>query len=190
MNEGEVGPGLAGVQLFLQGVESQELPTEQVSELLAYGPNMMLGYFDPAKPNQPDAARLDGWFPTGDLALLTPKRNFEIIDRVEDTLQLPNGELVVARDIERVLVTHSGIWEAAALPYTTPEGRQRMIAFVVPLPAARNLTEPQLDYYIARYLRAAVCPERIFIYQGEALPRLPNGAIWRRALRAEIPYYL
>jgi hypothetical protein len=65
-----------------------------------------------------------------------------------------------------------------------------MVAFVVLNQAGRNLSEPLLLHYCDRRQAANHCPERIFIYQEPDFPRLPNGAVWRRALRAQIPEYL
>lgn len=189
-NEDNVGRPLPIVQLSLQGPGGTILPPEQAGELMAKGPNMLLGYFNPAAPDQPHLVKNEGWFPTGDMAVADEDGDFHIIDRREDVLLLPKGELLAPRDIERVLETHPGVWAAAALPYTTPEGRNRMVAFVVLNQAGRKLTEPLLIHYCDRRLPASHCPERIFVYEEPDFPRLPNGAVWRRALRAQIPEYL
>jgi long-chain acyl-CoA synthetase len=188
--EDSVGPPLPIVQLSLQGPGGAILPPDQAGELMAKGPNMMLGYFNPAEPDKPHLVKTEGWFPTGDMAVADEDGNFHIIDRKEDILVLPKGDLLAPRDIERILESHPGVWSAAALPYTAPDGRNRMIAFVVLNHAGRNLTEPLLVHYCDRRLPASHCPERIFIYQELDFPRLPNGAVWRRALRAQIPEYL
>jgi long-chain acyl-CoA synthetase len=188
--EDSVGPPLPVVQLSLQGPGLAGLPPGQPGELLARGPNMMLGYFNPAEPEQPNPVATGDWFPTGDMAVADEQGNFHIIDRKEDILMLPKGNLLVPRDIEQILETHPGVWAASALPYTTPDGRNRMIAFVVLNQAGRNLSEPLLLHYCDRRQAANHCPERIFIYQEPDFPRLPNGAVWRRALRAQIPEYL
>lgn len=190
ISEDEIGRGLPGVYFNLKGATGENLPVEQISELLVSGPNLMPGYFDPANPTQPIPAREEGWFATGDMAVLNSSGNFEIVDRQEDILLLTNGELIVPRDIEKVLLSHPGIWEASALPYTTQDGRERMIAFVVLNEQGKSLSEPQLAHYCEKRMRTIASPERIFIYRGEDLPRLPNGAVWRRALRLEIPNYL
>lgn len=187
---GSVGSGLPMVQLYLQGAAGDDLPAGQAGELLAKGPNLMLGYFNPAEPEQPFSGKSEGWFATSDLAQCQEDDSFQIIDRKEDALMLPSGELLVPRDIEQVLCTHPGVWETAALPYTTKDGRNRMVAFVVLNESGRSLTEPQLTFYCDRRLPAAHTPERIFIFREESLPRLPNGAVWRRALRTIIPSYL
>lgn len=189
-SEENAGKPLPIVQISLQGPGGNILPPEQAGELLAKGPNMFLGYFDPAQPDQPRPATTDGWFATGDMALADEDGDFHIIDRREDVLRLSNGELLVPRDIERCLETHPGVWAAASLPYTTPESRNRMVAFVVLNQAGRSLTEPQLIHYCDHRLPASHCPERIFVYQEPNFPRLPNGAVWRRALRAQISEYL
>lgn len=189
-SDDNVGKPLPIVQLSLQGESGKILPPEQAGELMAKGPNLLLGYFNPTHPDQPHPVKSEGWFPTGDMAVADEDGDFHIIDRREDVLLLPKDELLVPRDIERVLETHPGVWAAAALPYTTPEGRNRMVAFVVLNQAGRKLTEPLLIHYCDRRLPASHCPERIFIYQEPDFPRLPNGAVWRRALRAQIPEYL
>ncbi len=188
--EDMIGTSLPLVELTLLGAGGEQLPAERVSELLVRGPNLMLGYFNAAQPEELLAPATDGWFATDDLALFRTDGNFELIDRKEDVLMLKGNELVVPLDIERVLLSHNGIWEATALPYTTSQGRNRMIAFVVLNEAGRKLTPPQLSIYCEKRMPIALCPERIFIYREEALPRLPNGAVWRRALRLQISQYL
>ncbi len=190
LSRDSVGPALAMVQLDVIGANGEGLAAGQVGELMAKGPNMMLGYFNPAAPDQPIIGRQDGWFATGDLAYHDEAGNFHIIDRKEDSLLLPNGDLVVPHDIERVLQHHPGVWQAAALPYTTKEGRNRMIAFVVLTEEGAGLTEPQLLHFVESRLPALLAPERIFFFREDDLLRLPNGAVWRRALRLQIPSYL
>ena len=185
-----VGPALPMVQLAIMGPDGQPVEPNQVGELLAKGPNMMLGYFDPENPAEPIITRQDGWFGTGDLALYDANGNFRIIDRKEDTLLLPNGELLPPRDIEQVLNAHPGVWQSAALPHTASDGRNRMVAFVVLNDAGQTLTEPLLLHYCENRLPSHACPERIFVYRDDDLLRLPNGAVWRRALRVQVPNYL
>ena len=184
-----VGPSLPMVQLEIRGPQGEALQPHEVGEIVAKGPNMLLGYFDPTNPDAPTADRADGWFATGDLGLVDEAGNYQVLDRLEDTLALSNGELIVPRDIERVLCDHPGVWDAAALPHSVGD-RNRMVAFVVLKEEGRNLTEQQLMHFCENRLPIRVCPERIFLYRDDDLLRLPNGAIWRRALRAQIPDYL
>ncbi|HEX2910500.1 MAG TPA: class I adenylate-forming enzyme family protein [Chloroflexia bacterium] len=190
LTRGSVGPVLPLVEIVLMGPNGPIQAYDQAGQVLAKGPNMMLGYFNPADPDNPDPARPEGWFYTSDMGMVNEQGHYQIIDRFEDILLLPAGEIIVPRDIERALCEHPGVWEAAALPYTTEDGRARMVAFVVLTEDAKRLTEPQLLHFCERKLPVALCPERIFVYKEEELPRLPNGAIWRRALRAQIQDYL
>ncbi len=185
-----IGLPLPMVQLTFPHLEGTIPQAEAVGQIQAKGPNLMLGYFNPQEPDLPITGRVNGMFNTGDLAQVDEDGLFNFIDRVEDVLTMPDGELLVPRDIEAVLCDHPGVWEAAALPYSAPDGRNGMVAFVVLNEASRDLTEPQLFRYSETRLPARLHPQRIFIYRGEELPRLPTGAVWRRALRAQIPDYL
>jgi len=88
-NPHSIGPGVPGV----------ELRVAENGELLARGPNIMLGYW-----NNPDATRAvlsdDGWLSTGDQVRVDEQGFFTITGRLKDIIVMGNGEKVPPVDME------------------------------------------------------------------------------------------
>ncbi|MBI5782512.1 MAG: AMP-binding protein, partial [Gammaproteobacteria bacterium] len=105
-----VGRALEGIALRL----------DENSELLARGPNIMLGYW-----NNPDATRAavdaEGWLHTGDLARIESGRVY-ITGRLKDIIVLSNGEKVPPEDTEAAILRDS-VFEQAML---VGEGRPKL----------------------------------------------------------------
>ncbi|MFL6712905.1 MAG: AMP-dependent synthetase/ligase [Sulfurifustis sp.] len=95
--EGDNDPTSVGRPL-----EEVTLRCAENGELLAKGPNIMLGYW-----NNPDATRAaldtDGWFHTGDLAHLRDGRVY-ITGRIKEVIVLSNGEKVPPEDAEQAIL--------------------------------------------------------------------------------------
>ncbi len=89
-----VGPAVPGTELKI-GANS---------ELLARGPQIMMGYW-----NNPEATRAvldaDGWFHTGDQARIDPDGKVYITGRIKDVLVMANGEKVPPVDMELAIAT-------------------------------------------------------------------------------------
>ncbi|HEY8553113.1 MAG TPA: AMP-dependent synthetase/ligase [Burkholderiales bacterium] len=83
-------------------IEGVELRCAENGELLARGPNVMLGYW-----NDPEATRAaidaDGWLHTGDLARIRDGRVY-ITGRIKDIIVLSNGEKVPPEDAEQAIL--------------------------------------------------------------------------------------
>jgi len=150
-------------------------------QLVAEGPNVMLGYFDSANPV---TLKGEGRFASGDIAQSGPDGRIYFIERGEDIL-VAAGRPVLPTQIEQVLLTRPDIIEAAALPVEDGYGGRQLVAFIIPTSMPPDFTEADLMLECRQKLPAQACPVRIYIYEdGPTLPRLPDGRIWRRALRA------
>ena len=72
-----------------------------VGEVLARGPNVMVGYTDEAATRE--AIDAEGWLHTGDLGKLDKKGRLVIVGRAKDVVVSPSGENVYPDDVERRL---------------------------------------------------------------------------------------
>jgi long-chain acyl-CoA synthetase len=85
-----------------RAIEGVELRCDENGELLARGPNIMLGYW-----NNPEATRAaidaDSWFHTGDLARIRDGRVY-ITGRIKEIIVLSNGEKVPPEDAEQAIM--------------------------------------------------------------------------------------
>ena len=93
----------AGTEIKIIDTETGEpLGIGQKGELLVRGPQVMKGYFnDPERTAR--AIDSDGFFHTGDLAIVEARGDFAIVGRVKDTIVLSGGENIEPVPIENAL---------------------------------------------------------------------------------------
>jgi long-chain acyl-CoA synthetase len=91
---GRVGPAIPGIEMQLGDGD----------ELLVRGPNIFAGYWN--RPQATAAAMADGWFRTGDQAVVDAKGNWAIIGRIKNLLILNSGNNVAPEPIEEKILLH------------------------------------------------------------------------------------
>jgi cyclohexanecarboxylate-CoA ligase len=149
-------------------------------ELLARGPEMFVGYLDPAL--DVDAFVDDGWFRTGDLAVYDGEY-LTIVDRLKDII-IRGGENISAQEVEALLVTHPAIAEAACVAMPDPVMGERVCAYVIAAPAAEPTLDDVRAHLLARGLARFKLPERLEVRA--ALPRTASGKVQKSPLREEL----
>jgi long-chain acyl-CoA synthetase len=100
------------------GTVGKPLPNVEVKlaadgELLARGPSVFKGYWK--MPEESDAAFEDGWFKTGDVAVLDSDGYLSITDRKKDLIKTSGGKLIAPQPIENSLKANLFVGEAALL---------------------------------------------------------------------------
>jgi O-succinylbenzoic acid--CoA ligase len=149
-----------------------------VGEVLVAGPTVMAGYFrDPAAT---DAVLRDGWLHTGDVGRLDAAGRLEVLDRRADLI-VSGGENVYPTEVERVLLAHPAVTDAAVYGTRDEEWGRRVTAAVVLDPTQR------IDETALRdWCRARLAPFKVprTITAVAALPRTPSGKLRRHALGA------
>jgi cyclohexanecarboxylate-CoA ligase len=150
-------------------------PPGGTGELWLRGPELFVGYTDPAQTAE---AVHRGWFRTGDLAILDADGWLTIVGRIKDTI-IRGGENIPAAEVEAVLEAHPDIAEAVAVGAPDSTLGERVCAFVVArrpfdLEACRAWFEHR---GVARYKT----PERVV--RVDELPLLSAGKPDRAALR-------
>ena len=123
---GNVGKAVPGVQIKI------DKPDERgVGEVLARGPNIMLGYAD-----NPEATKavLDegGWLRTGDLGKLDDKKRLTIVGRQKEVIVSANGENVYPDDVETMLGSIKGVKELGIVGIDDGRGGERVACLAVP----------------------------------------------------------
>ena len=154
-----------------------EVPTGTEGELIIKGPQVMKGYW-----NKPDATRdmiRDGWLYTGDIAMVDPDGYFFIVGRQKDMI-LAGGYNIYPDEVDRVLMGHPAVLEAATIGLPDQKRGETVKSFVV-LKTGQAATTEELIEYCRKELAAYKIPRQM-----EFRAELPKSAvlkILRRELR-------
>lgn len=176
---GWVGLPLAGVQTRLLDDAGDEVPRdgETVGKLQVRGPTLFDGYL-----NRPDATAeafdSDGWYRTGDVAVVDDGGMHRIVGRESVDLIKSGGYRIGAGEIETVLLGHPGVEEAAVVGFPDADLGQRIVAYVV-----GSASPDQLIQYVAEQLSAHKRPREVRMV--DALPRNALGKVLKKQLLSE-----
>ncbi len=146
-------------------------------EIVVRGNDVMLGYYNDADATE--AVSLDGWFRTGDLAVMHPDRRVEITDRAKDVV-ITGGENVASVEVERVIAEHPAVAEVAVVGWPDETWGQVVTAFVTPVEGASVDAAEIVGWTKARLAGFKVPRTVIF---GD-LPKTSTGKIRKSELRA------
>ncbi|WP_182348937.1 class I adenylate-forming enzyme family protein [Tomitella gaofuii] len=156
------------------------LPPGCNGELQARGECLIDGYW--RSPEETAAAfTADGWYRTGDLASIDADDFVHIVGRVKDMI-VSGGENIYPAEIERVLLAHPAVAEAAVVGAPHPRWGETPVAFFVPAGTAPSTAD--LTRHCRERLAGFKCP-RTFVPVG-ALPRNTLGKVVKSALREQI----
>ncbi|MGW0608438.1 acyl-CoA synthetase [Streptomyces sp. NPDC002640] len=179
---GTVGVPLPGVGLRLVDEDGAPLTVrdgESVGEIQVRGPNLFTGYL-----NRPDATAAaftpDGWFRTGDMAVLEPDGYVRIVGRRATDLIKSGGYKIGAGEIENALLEHPGVGEAAVTGAPDPDLGERIVAWIVPADPQAPPGLEELAGHVARRLAPHKRPREVRLL--EALPRNDMGKVMKRVL--------
>ena len=103
-----------GTEVRVAGRDDAALPVGEEGELHVRGPLLFPGYFNHSEANR-DAFTADGWFRTGDLAVIGGDGNVAITGRCKDVINR-GGVKYNPRDVEDLLAAHPQVDMAAIVP--------------------------------------------------------------------------
>jgi non-ribosomal peptide synthetase component E (peptide arylation enzyme) len=125
----------------------------------------------------------DGWFRTGDLAIIDPPGHIRLQGRTKDVISR-GGRSVYPAELEALLMEHTGVRDVAVVGVESPALGECTRAYVVPR-VNGELTEAELrDFLEGKRIATYKMPDE-FRFLAE-LPRLPGKKVNRRALKAEV----
>jgi long-chain acyl-CoA synthetase len=123
----------------------------------------------------------DGYFRTGDVAVIQPDGQVRIVDRMKDMI-LVSGFNVYPNEVEDVLANHPGVMEAAVIGLPDETSGEVVAAYVVRKDP--SLTPDDLRLFCRENLTAYKVPRRIEFR--DSLPKSNVGKVLRRVLKDEV----
>jgi len=175
---GSVGTPLPGVEVQLVGENGEPVPPGTPGEIEVRGPNVFAEY-----RGQPVATRdafRDGWFRTGDSAVLEGGV-YHILGRTNVDILKTGGHKVSALEIEEALLEHPAVAECAVVGVPDPEWGERVSAAVVVRDGAA-LDLSSLRAWARGLLAPHKLPSRLLVL--DTLPRNALGKILKPTLVA------
>lgn len=161
---GSVGKPLPGIQIQLRDEDGQEVDEGDPGELWVRSKSLFSGYW-PDGQGGPDA---DGWFPTGDVAIVDDDGDYHLVDRTRDLI-IVSGFNVYPREVEAVIAAHPAVAEVAVVGAPHPLTGESVKAVVV---LRKGIPQPDdLRAFCEARLARFKCPALI-----EFAPRLPRAA--------------
>jgi acyl-CoA synthetase (AMP-forming)/AMP-acid ligase II len=150
---------------------------QEMGEIVVQGNVVMKGYY-----NDPEATKKvmgDGWFHTGDAAVVHPDGYVEIRDRIKDVI-ISGGENISSIEVEGVLLRHAAVQEAAIVGLPHEKWGEAPHAYVVLKPGA-EATEAELIGFTRDRLAHFKAPHGVtFVTE---LPKTATGKIQKYVLR-------
>jgi fatty-acyl-CoA synthase len=168
-----------GVELRTVDDEGNVLPRDGKTSgrLQARGPWVVQQYFQEASP----AAEAEGWFDTGDVAILHPDGVMQITDRSKDVIK-SGGEWISSIELENAAVGCQGVAEAAAVGIAHPKWDERPLLLVVKKEGSA-VTPEQIQEHLSKHVAKWWLPDEILFV--ESLPHTATGKLLKTAIREQ-----
>jgi fatty-acyl-CoA synthase len=178
-----------GVELLTSGElrvvdpHGNEVPADgqTVGEIVVRGNVVMEGYYH--DPEATERAMGDGWFHTGDAAVVHPDGYAEIRDRLKDVI-ISGGENISSIEVEGVLLRHPAVQEVAIVGLPDEKWGETPHAFAV-LRDGASATEDDLIAFAREHLAHFKAPRGVTLV--EELPKTATGKIQKFVLRKGAP---
>ena len=174
-----------GVELLTSGdlrvidENGNEVPRdgEALGEIVVRGNAVMKGYYN--DPKATEAVMGDGWFHSGDAAVVHPSGYAEIRDRLKDVI-ISGGENISSVEVEGTLLRHKAVQEVAVVGLPHERWGEAPHAFVV-LKSGRSATEAELLSFARDNLAHFKAPHSVTFL--DELPKTATGKIQKYVLR-------
>jgi fatty-acyl-CoA synthase len=179
------GRGLYGVEMKIVSPDTgAELPWdgESSGDVLVRGPWIVSNYFK----NEGGDPKVDGWFPTGDVAKFDRNGYMQITDRSKDVIK-SGGEWIGSIDLENIAMGHPGVLMAACIAAHHPKWDERPLLVVVKKPGATLTREELLAFYEGKIAKWWTPDDVVFV---ESIPLGATGKMQKNKLREQFKAHI
>ena len=170
------GQPIYGVDVKIADEQGNEMPRDGKSSgrFMVRGPWIVSGYYGEEMP-----LLEDGWFNTGDLAVIDDDNNIHLTDRAKDVIK-SGGEWISSIDIENLATGCPGVAEAAVIGIPHPKWEERPLLVVVPAPGATVSAQAVVSFLDGKIARWWMPDDVVFV---DALSYGATGKIQKMELR-------
>ncbi len=172
-----------GGKIRITDDDGKELPQGKVGEVWGAGPSCIGGYYKDEAATWQVWTR-DGWYRTGDLGRIDDNGNLVIAGRKKDMIKR-GGQNIYPIELEKLLITHPDVAEAAVVAMPDPEMLERACLYVVPKSGKTFTSEKMQAFLTEKGIAAFKIPERL-----EIIDKMPMVAadqkIDKKSLREDI----
>ena len=179
--EGQASTGypLPGVEIRVVDSEDRDVPHDgqSIGEIIARSDGVMDGYWK--QPEATAAVMRNGWFHSGDMATIDDHGYVLIVDRKKDII-VSGGENISSLELEKTLLAHPAVYEAAVIPVPDERWGEVPKALVV-LKPGEQLTESELLDFCRERIAHYKCPRSVDFM--DAFPKTGTGKILKKELR-------
>ena len=177
---GTIGYPAPGTDISVRSPDGALVPLGEPGELCVKGPQVMAGYWQ--RPEETvKVTTEDGFFRTGDVAVLLPDGQIKIVDRMKDMIAV-SGLKVFPNEVEEVLASHPKVLEAAVIGVPDEHSGEAVAAYIVR--KDMSVTVDELRAYARENLAPYKVPKHVEFR--DSLPKTNVGKILRRELRDEV----
>ena len=173
-----IGKPLDDVEVGIVDEDGKVVPVGDVGEIVARGPRIMKGYWKQDEATQ-DTIK-GGWLYTGDLGYEDEDGYIYLAGRAKDFIKR-GGEMISPEEVERVLMSHPGVEEAAVIGVPDESWGERVRAVVVKRDDV--VSQEELIEHCHQRLSSFKRPESVIFV--DELPRNPMGKVLKRVIREE-----
>ena len=175
---GTIGLPISNTEIKNFDDDFVEVAVGDPGELCAKGPQVMQGYYN--RPEETANVMQEGWFKTGDVAIMDEEGFFKIVDRKKEMI-LVSGFNVYPNEIENVISSHPKVLEVGVIGVPDPKSTEAVKAVVVK--KDETLNEAEIIAYCKEKLTGYKCPRHVsFISE---LPKSNVGKILRRIIKED-----
>lgn len=160
----------------------QDKPVGEVGEIIFRGPSLTLGYWN--NPEATAEAYRNGWMHSGDLGYFDADGYLYFVDRKKDIIRR-SGENISSAEVEKVLMSHPKIVEAAAIPVPDAVRDEEVKVYIVLKEGETPETVPPTE--IIQWCESQLARFKVprYIEYREALPKTLTQKIQKTVLKKE-----
>lgn len=166
------------IEVKIMDENGDEVPQGEIGEIIARGPNAMLGYWN--KPEETAQSLRNGWIFTGDAGYMDEHGFVFLVDRIKDMI-VTGGENVYSAETENATSKHPAVDQVIVIGIPSEEWGEQVHAEII-LKQGMSATKEEIIATAKEHIAGYKCPRSI-TFRTEPFPLSGAGKILKREVR-------